>query len=103
MLNSVGKAVVSYLFSSFRGYLTTPEATGTILSMKCNYCGCSFRITKIYSEAKADTTSCLDCQGIVDDLSIPDDEIILEVNLIRNPSGRTKPVFYDDPEEELLD
>lgn len=62
--------------------------------MNCRYCGESFRLTKLHVEPSV----CLECSGVVDDLNIDDEEVKIDIANIKNPTGRTKPVFDDELE-----
>lgn len=62
--------------------------------MNCRYCNESFRLTKLHVEPNV----CLECSGVVDDLNIDDEEIKIDIANIKNPTGRTKPVFDDELE-----
>jgi hypothetical protein len=63
--------------------------------MLCKHCGCSFRLTKFHK----DKQSCLDCDGITDDLTIDDAELQIDVWKLKNPSGRTPACIVEDFEE----
>jgi hypothetical protein len=60
--------------------------------MNCKYCDCAFRPTKL----NIDPSVCLECSGVVDDLSENDDEFKIDAWKLRNPSGKTYPVFEVD-------
>ena len=63
--------------------------------MHCKYCDTSFRPSK-YTKNK---NACPDCDGITDDLDIEDEEFRVDAWCLRNPTGKTQPVF--DKELEL--
>ena len=65
--------------------------------MICVHCGESFRLTKF----SRDKNVCPDCSGEVDDFSIPDEELTIVLNSVRNPNGRTKAHIELDQLEEL--
>lgn len=60
--------------------------------MKCRFCGETFRLTKYHK----DQASCPDCSGITDDFTINDEEMKIDILHLKNPSGRTQPVFPSD-------
>lgn len=63
--------------------------------MKCIFCESTFRVTKFTK----DKNICPECDGTLDDLSLEDEEVSLEVKILQNPSGRTRPIFVDEIEE----
>ena len=65
--------------------------------MNCKYCGCSFKLTKLNTDAAA----CLECSGVVDDMSIEDEEIRIDIWKMQNPSGKTRPVLDYDLETDI--
>jgi len=44
---------------------------------------------------------CSDCDGIVDNYDILDEEANLEINNLLNPSGKIRPVFYEDRKDDM--
>lgn len=68
--------------------------------MKCISCNTYFK-----QNAFNRTNECDDCSSSAD--NIIDDEFEVELELLRNPSGKVQPVFYDydvnDPESDSLD
>lgn len=64
--------------------------------MNCKYCGCSYKLSK----HQVDPSVCLDCSGVIDDFSIPDEELAVEIWNLQNPTGKTKPIFQYDMESE---
>lgn len=64
--------------------------------MNCRYCGTAFKLTKFHVEV----STCLDCSGITDDLSIDDEELKVEIWNLRNPTGKIKAIFEYDLETE---
>ena len=43
---------------------------------------------------------CSDCDGIVDNYDILDEEVNLEINNLLNPSGKIRPVIYEDRKDD---
>ena len=67
--------------------------------MNCIVCKRYFKQNAFNRTAECD--SCLD--GTFTEI---DSELEVDVNLLRNPSGRTNPIFYDeynDPEQDCRD
>lgn len=64
--------------------------------MNCKYCGVSFKL----SRHQVEPSVCLECSGVMDDFSISDEELKVEVWNLQNPSGKVKPVFDYDLESE---
>lgn len=62
--------------------------------MKCIYCESTFKLTKYTKNSNI----CPECDGTVDNLSIPDEEVSVEAMLLINPSGRTRPVYNEEEE-----
>lgn len=66
--------------------------------MKCISCGAYFK-----QNAFNRTNECDDCSSSVLGTDI-DEDLELELDLLRNPSGKVRPVFYDydvnDPEAD---
>lgn len=60
--------------------------------MRCVYCECTFKLTKFTKTSNV----CPECEGVTDDLSIPDEELVTEIQILKNPSGKTKVTKYDD-------
>ena len=62
--------------------------------MKCRFCGEMYKLTVFHK----DTTACLDCSGVTEDMSIEDDEMKIDLWVLKHPSGKTTPVFpCEDP------
>jgi hypothetical protein len=64
--------------------------------MKCRYCGDSFKLSPL----NKDSSTCLECSGVVDDFSVEDEELKIDLQQLKNPSGRTQPVIYDEDDFE---
>lgn len=67
--------------------------------MRCIYCESSFKLTKFTKNKNV----CSACDGTVDDLSIDDEELSVEVEILRNPSGKTQPKFFDESYEDYYE
>jgi hypothetical protein len=63
--------------------------------MKCVYCQCVFKLNSFTKSSNV----CPECDGTLDDLTIPDSELQIEILSLRNPTGRTKPEYIDEDEE----
>lgn len=63
--------------------------------MLCKYCHCTFKLSKW----QQDNNTCLNCSGVLDDLSIEDEELDVELQIIANPSGKTKTFSKDEDYE----
>ena len=59
---------------------------------RCVSCGNHYRQTKFNN-----TNKCEDCLDVD---SVYDADYDLEVETLVNPSGKTKPVFYDDTDDQ---
>ena len=67
--------------------------------MKCIICNTYFK-----QHAFNRTNECDDCTDML--FPVIDQETEIDVELMKNPSGKTRPVFYedrDDPESDLRD
>lgn len=64
--------------------------------MQCKYCNSTFRPNRLTKDLHV----CPECEGIIDDLSIDDEEIKVEAWNLRHPTGKTKPIFQYDLETE---
>lgn len=60
----------------------------------CVHCGEYFRVSPWNSEGKA-CENCVDTTYVTQEEPEYDDEDQVEVNMLMNPSGVTKAVFYD--------
>ena len=64
--------------------------------MKCLSCECTYRKTSWHT----DNNFCPDCSGTTEDLSIPDEEMRVDLNIIYNPTGKVRSKLdYDNFEE----
>lgn len=60
--------------------------------MKCIYCSGNFKLTKFTKN----NNICPECDGTLDDFTIPDSELQIEIFALQNPSGKTKPEYIDE-------
>jgi hypothetical protein len=65
--------------------------------MRCKFCNQIFKMSKYSPLANA----CNACSGVYDDLEIPDDELQIELKVLKSPTGKTKSTFSDDDLEEI--
>jgi hypothetical protein len=60
--------------------------------MLCKYCKSKYKHTPVHTEWGA----CLQCSGVIDDFSLDDTDVLVDVWELANPSGRTKSKIHDD-------
>jgi hypothetical protein len=64
----------------------------------CNTCGEYYRLTPYNNSCVCD--ECVDSLAEQSALFDPDDDYRIEIDMLKNPSGKTPPVFYDDRDTE---